>query len=390
MLLCSNHISTHISYKRNNKMSGGLMQIVAQGAQDRYLTKDPEITFFKSMHRRHTNFAIESIEQTFNGSVAGKRVSATISRNGDLVHTVWLEIEANGPVKAGTTIYDMIDKITVEIGGTKVDVHYGQWMKVYDDLTTSHMKRGGLGLMVNGNDTTNQIMRVPLSFWFCKDAGQALPLIALQYHEVKIIVDFTDMIGDSRANLYVDYIYLDTDERQRFARSSHEYLIEQVQTTGLETLVPGKKKKIRLNFNHPVKELVWVATNDEQASGDKRVDSVDTAKLQLNGHDRFSERDGNYFSQVQRYQYHTNAGEVPDGVAPGEDVAQKNDNIYSYSFALQPEDLQPSGTCNFSRIDNATLEIECNDKPVTSVTVYAVNYNVLRIKNGMGGLAYSN
>jgi hypothetical protein len=255
--------------------------------------------------------------------------------------------------------------------------------------------------MVSGNGDSSQILRVPLSFWFCKDSGQALPLIALQYHEVKIIVDLTAEIGNNQTRMFVDYIYLDTDERQRFARSSHEYLIEQVQTTGSDTIEKDKNKKIRLNFNHPVKELLWVTSNDNSVNHHKRTDSVKTAKLQLNGHDRFSERDGHYFSHVQRYQYHTNVGSLfpkttditgPDVLltSTGNGVNQQDTNIYMYSFALQPEDLQPSGTCNFSRIDNATLEIESNSTPVTSVNVYAINYNVLRIKNGMGGLAYSN
>ena len=216
------------------------MQIVAQGAQDRYLTKDPEITFFKSMHRRHTNFAIESIEQTINGSVSpSNKVSATISRNGDLVHQVWLEIkipEVRGdvdddaaagsptrkdpPVIVAEDIYAMIDNITVEIGGTRVDRHYGQWMKAYNSITVSDNKSGILERMtnvINVFDSTSkirpeQLLRVPLSFWFCKDAGQALPLIALQYHEVKINVHFSKLLPTgSQSTLFVDYIYLDTD-----------------------------------------------------------------------------------------------------------------------------------------------------------------------------------
>jgi hypothetical protein len=245
------------------------MQIVAQGAQDRYLTKDPEITFFKSMHRRHTNFAIESIEQTINGSVkSGNKVTATISRNGDLVHQVWLEVNLpriNGTAKVDATgsalavdevppsfvaddIYAMLDWITVEIGGTQVDRHYGQWMKTQHNLTKDFAHKEQLELLTSSSSTVlydvddvpyfaPRKLRIPLSFWFCKDAGQALPLIALQYHEVKINVTFSRLLPEgSDATLFVDYIYLDTDERQRFARSSHEYLIEQVQTTGLETI----------------------------------------------------------------------------------------------------------------------------------------------------------
>ncbi len=349
------------------------MQIVAQGAQDKYLTRDPEITFFKSMHRRHTNFAVESIEQTFNGSVGNSsRVSATISRNGDLVHRMWIEIECDKTInlaagspsdsKKRAHVHKLLDSVTVEIGGTRVDRHTGTWMKIANELSCPEGKVANLDACLGYN--TKKIM-IPLSFWFCKDAGQALPLIALQYHEVKVAVEFgsgealhhhtgASDVAITSAKLWVDYIYLDTAERRRFARSAHEYLIEQVQSTGDET-----GNKIRLNFNHPVKELLWTA------------EDMETAKLQLNGHDRFAERDAKYFTHVQQYQHHTG----------------KSDDTHVYSFALEPEKLQPSGTCNFSRIDNATLKMTGNTG--TSV-VYAVNYNVLRIKNGMGGLAYSN
>ena len=284
---------------------------------------------------------------------------------------------------AGTvSVYDLIDKVTIEIGGTQVDRHTGEWMQIWNDLSTPQAKRQGLEQMTTVTGFGKTKLRVPLSFWFCRDAGQALPLIALQYHEVKLSVNFTEkatsMPSVPNCKLWVDYVYLDTDERQRFARSAHEYLIEQVQHSGAEELTAGQMKKVRLDFNHPVKELIWT-TRDEDGV---KVKGVQKAKLQLNGHDRFSERDGEYFGTVQPYQYHT----------------QGTEDIYVYSFALKPEDLQPSGTCNMSRIDHATLQLEIKDfgtdaaapKNATKADVYAVNYNVLRIKNGMGGLAYSN
>ena len=339
------------------------MQIVAQGAQDKYLTVDPEITFFKSMYRRHTNFAVESIEQTFNGNVTSSgKVSATISRNGDLVHRMWLEIEGK---LTSPTAYECIDNVSVEIGGTRVDRHYGDWMKIADDIACPAGRRSALNDCVNKVGSDSRLYRIPLSFWFCKEPGQALPLIALQYHEVKVNVEFTEALpSGAKVSLWVDYVYLDTAERQRFARSQHEYLIEQVQTTGDETVKEGANK-VRLNFNHPVKELLWTTTDSADAL------NLSKAKLQLNGHDRFAERDAAYFKQVQQYQHHTGKADA-----------------YVYSFALEPEKLQPSGTCNFSRIDNASLHLDTASNGTAKV--YAVNYNVLRIKNGMGGLAYSN
>lgn len=185
----------------------------------------------------------------------------------------------------------------------------------------------------------------------------------------------------SNASLFVDYIYLDTDERRQFAQVQHEYLIEQLQFTGAESF-SNTSVKSKLALNHPCKELVWVVQSDANAAakdwsnytfgGDQPVDS---AKLQLNGHDRFAAREGRYFNLVQPYQHHTR---IPD------------DGIYVYSFALNPEQHQPSGTVNMSRIDNATLQLTLSADTACKLRVYAVNYNVLRVMAGMGGLAYSN
>jgi hypothetical protein len=239
----------------------------------------------------------------------------------------------------------------------------------------------GMRTDVAVNTVAAKQLHVPLQFWFCRNPGCALPLIALQYHEVKVNLEFESFANSvsssmnettgnlSSVSLWVDYIYLDTDERRRFAQVSHEYLIEQVQFTGDEA---GKTTaSLRLNFNHPVKELVWVGTT---ANAGVYSANLSNAKLQLNGHDRFAERPGDYFKQVQPYQHHTN---IPSG------------NVYVYSFALKPEEHQPSGTCNFSRIDNATLQQTWSSAP-TNIKVFAVNYNVLRVMSGMGGLAYSN
>ena len=405
-------------------MGGGLMQLVAYGAQDVYLTGNPQITFFKVVYRRHTNFATESIEQTFNGSVDfGRKVTATISRNGDLITNCWVEAEL--PDLKGTGSYcnsvghALLKEVELEIGGQRIDKHYADWLEIWSELTVPAEKRDAYKVMVgkrdvaflDSSDTTasdslwegaGKKLYVPLQFFFNRNPGLALPLIALQYHEVKINIQFgspsevcsgaanTNLTG-LKASLYVDYVYLDTDERRRFAQVSHEMLIEQLQFTGDESVKQGANK-IRLNFNHPVKELVWVIKDEGDVddnfgdygrdsydaelgsdSTDDGQESVTRAKLLLNGHDRFSERDGSYFRLVQPYQHHTC-------------VPRKN--IYTYSFALKPEEHQPSGTCNFSRIDNATLSLNC--AAGGTAKVFATSYNVLRIMSGMGGLAYSN
>ena len=520
-------------------MSGGLMQLVAYGAQDIYLTGNAQITFFKVVYRRHTNFSMESIEQTFNGQADfGKKVTATISRNGDLIHRVYLQVTLPSVT---TTVADtafrwlnwvghvLVKNVEVEIGGQRIDKHYGDWMHIWNELTQTAGHQSGYANMVGNvprltqpvsgagdatadcNSTScipQTTLFVPLQFWFCRNAGLALPLIALQYHEVKINLEFREAVDCCwrrgtvttpqlvAASLWVDYIYLDTDERRRFAQVSHEYLIEQLQFTGDES-VTSASNKIKLNFNHPVKEIVWVVQPDSNvdrvatlaiggpqwfnytdrvdesyfsgtpqdplgggmggasavvgnfpfsmpmvggrvrhagdagpapaglsadvnvanagdatttpgnvgwnvdnldfhdllnsganwqgwSSGlrafDKGQNPVQVAKLQLNGHDRFAEREGRYFNLVQPFQHHEN---VP---ATGINV---------YSFALKPEEHQPSGTCNFSRIDNATLHLTLTSQSVKKnrackVRIYAINYNVLRIMSGMGGLAYSN
>ena len=448
------------------------MQLVAYGAQDIYLTGNPMITYFKVVYRRHTNFAMESIEQTFNGTVGfGNRVTALISRNGDLVSGLTLQVTlpkmtaggGNNTAWINDIGHHLIEECSVEIGGQQIDKHYGDWLEIWAQLTvpaskmagyremigqdtdpaTGLSRDGGLqfpvlngggaatsvetGARVNAND--ERVLYVPLQFWFCRNIGLALPLIALQYHEVKVNVKFQQAallyesvetlatVGSNglRASLWADYVYLDTDERRRFAQVSHEYLIEQLQFAGDKPITGASARHtFDINFNHPVKELVWVCresafftttapvknqwsnytTNPAETLNDGTAAELHSrpavgtgdrdarnptllAKLKLNGHDRFAERSGDYFNMEQTLKHHTN---VP--VSPGINV---------YSFALKPEEHQPSGTCNFSRIDNAQLHIMTSANMAAGVCkIFAVNYNVLRIMSGMGGLAYSN
>ena len=348
-------------------MGGGLLQLVAYGAQDVYLTGNPQITFFKVVYRRHTNFSIESIQQTFNGNAGkGKRVTCQISRNGDLVHKLYVVFTHDASI---TDARKCIKKVEVEIGGQLIDRQYGDWMTIWNELTLPAGKKTGYEEMIA---ETNAY--VPLEFWFCRNIGLALPLIALQYHEVKINIEFDADIEFTDATLWADYIFLDTDERRRFAQLSHEYLIEQVQFTGSESLSANDTTlNAKLSFNHPVKELIWQRT-DSNSSTNK---STGNAKLMLNGNDRFAERGDMYFTHVQPYQHHTN-------------IPTQSKFINVYSFALKPEEHQPSGTLNMSRIDTAQLKLSSFSEGAGEVKIYAHSYNVLRILSGMGGLAYSN
>ena len=388
-------------------MGGGLMQLVAYGAQDIYLTGNPQITFFKVVYRRHTNFAMESIEQVFSGNVnLGKKTSCTIARNGDLLGRMYLEADVK-QLDTSTALsarvgHKIIDYVEVEIGGQCIDKHYGEWLDLWSQLTCCKDGFQKLDRLVNGSLVKNGAIKklyIPLQFWFNRNPGLALPLIALQYHEVKlnVVLANKEEVGFSGSEkiteicLYCDYIFLDTDERRRFAQVSHEYLIEQVQTTGTCSFPKGKSKvNIDLGFNHPVKELVWVVQSSDASGYDYAPsatgvkEQIVKAKVQLNGHDRFRARSGSYFRCVQPYQHHT-GGDRQDG-------SKEDGYINTYSFALKPEEHQPSGTCNFSRIDNAVLNMELSEdnNHGKDVRTYAVNYNVLRIMSGMGGLAYSN
>jgi hypothetical protein len=551
-------------------MGGGLMQLVAYGAQDIYLTGNPQITFFKVVYRRHTNFSMETIQQTLNGAataVANAQSTCTISRNGDLVYKTYVSFVTLANCDNGSKI---IKEVELEIGGQRIDRHYQEWNEVWNELSTSESKAIGLKAMqLEVGTTTTGVVEalIPLNFWFCRNPGLALPLIALQYHEVKLKFTWDTPVAAGTATaaapkVWCDYIYLDTDERRRFAQVSHEYLIEQIQKED-KTLSASVNEK--LNFNHPVKELIWTYPS---------AGTLTKGKLMLNGHDRFSEQSEEYFTLRQPFDYHTavprqnlpssaqlagnyvdfadstltaastlgdasghvtsiavgslsagvlepdvsevkwgvtnhtalnfvaastfagsaasainvdstafafelsslgvttevhfRAGVVykvtaygaawtPGGVTGGATLALKSSTIVRavrvvagsgnnsagtvnsdttlvyfdkqmvtgataagtlvitdiqevtpnssivtqartsqmtrkvgvYSFALKPEEHQPSGTCNFSRIDNAKLQFT-SSATSGDLKVYAVNYNVLRIMSGMGGLAYSN
>lgn len=419
-------------------MGGGLMQLVAYGAQDVYLTSDPQVTFFKVVYRRHTNFAMEAIEQTFNGNPDfGKKVSVTVSRNGDLIGRAYLVCTLPAVVEASSGSgfawvsepgHFLIKNVEVEIGGQRIDKHYSEWLSIYNSLVLPTGQSTGYNNMIgntsdlvgtfpgfasgsgSGETIPSRKLYVPLQFWFNRNPGLYLPLIALQYHEVKLNFEFRTFAELHRgvynssstttsltdASVFIDYVFLDTDERRKFAQYPHEYLIEQLQFQGDESL-SGLNNKVKLTLNHPVKELVWVVQRDDNVDTSSSTtreylhyanwtdahtsaagsNPVDTAKLQLNGYDRFSQREGRYFNYVQPYQHHKNTPST---------------GINVYSFAINPEEHQPSGSSNMSRIDNASLLVNLSSAMsgiAAKIKVFAVNYNVLRVVSGMGGLAYA-
>uniref|UniRef100_A0A6C0H151 Major capsid protein n=1 Tax=viral metagenome TaxID=1070528 RepID=A0A6C0H151_9ZZZZ len=526
---------------------------------------------------------MESIEQTFNGTGDfGRKVQCPVVRNGDLITKMYLRVAISAGDSTAVTTgnwnnvqwawvtslgHALIDNVELEIGGTRIDKHWGDWLTIWNELSRKIGQDRGYNTMIGNVPALTTLAQahpayvlwVPLRFFFCRFDGLALPLIALQYHEVRVNFEFVavenlinfQQIGTGGAkalanalglamtscSLYVDYIYLDSEERKRFAQASHEYLIEALQYPGAESVV-GLASKIRLNLNHPCKFLIWttklgrysngssfignagrfalafaasgsaptnansnIYTGEEGQVAFVTVDSngvivprsaslqaiynymqpvliatengvgvaevnnvtllgvalsevflstptsqytsstvvtfadghtitadlstrnsdtgnegaskfdifiqqydnfgnqldgsenpVLQALLQLNGQDRFDQREGQYFNYVQPWQCFSNT---------------PSDGINVYSFALNPEEHQPSGTCNFSRIDNATLSINFGRLRAdgdaesyyqsnyigsngTATSVWAVNYNVLRVMSGMAGLAYSN
>lgn len=383
---------------------GGLMQLVAVGAQDTYLTGNPQITFFRNVFRRHTNFAMESIEQVFNGQVAfGRKISSSIARSADLVTSMFLQVKVPEITKESTEDYVWADSfghallkmVEFDIGGTVIDKHYADWYEIKKELTTSESKKVGFDRMINADQAAGDYLYIPLQFYFNTSPGLALPMIALQYHETKINIEFerlenlvkyTTDGGDNYVpglkpgasiepldvSLFVDYVFLDSEERTKFAQEGHEYLIEAVQHTGAETW-NTVNPKIKLNFNHPVKALYVVMHEDGEWDSLKYTDSLKRMKIQLNGQDRIPSRPGSYFKLVEPYLRHTRVPDKP---------------VYMYSFALNPEQHQPSGTCNFSRIDNAQIHMDTDNKN-GEIRVFATHYNILKIQSGMAGLSFA-
>jgi hypothetical protein len=410
-----------------------LLQLVARGKQDAYLTGAPQISFFKQVYRRYEPFAIESIPIEFDGNPDfGRRISAVIPRKADLLSALFLEVDLPPLVTAtdappyywwcNNIGHALIEDVSIEIGEKEIDKHTGEWLNIWGELTTPADKRDGYNEMIGHWDVWppptdvalgTQRLTIPLRFWFCNMIGAALPLIALQAHTVRLIIHlrrFNELWwyaglenggcvpppqtpSITRCQLFGDYVFLDTEERRRFAMSEHEYLIDQLQMSTSHSVADGRGSvNVPLPFNHCCKEFIWVVQQermranhqwfnfsnelDETEVGVVEDDLLDEAVLRLEGLDRFYPRTAEYFRIIQPYQRHT---AVPDNY------------IYVYSFALRPEDAQPSGTLNASKIDDINLHLRFNPAELTGerfVSVYALNYNIFRIVGGLGGVAF--
>jgi len=416
-----------------------MLQLVARGRQDAYLTSNPQFTFFKHVYRRYTPFAMESIPIDFDGDTDfGRRITVLIPRYAELLTSLVVEVDLPPlpqPDPANPTIYwvndtgaALITDVSIEIGEKEIDKHTGEWLNIWGELTVPKNKRDGYDEMMghwnvyppSAIDATQPLhLIIPLRFWFCNTIGAALPLVALQAHPVRIIMHlrpFQEMwwsaalpappgqpcpaispVSITRFQMFGDYIYLDTEERRRFAAAEHEYLIDQLQISPIQSVPVGVGKiNMPLYFNHCCKEFVWVIQETRMAAalewfnyssalqnngGEPGVitqDLMATALLRLDGNDRFYIRNAPYFRLTQPYQHHTNIPTAPV-------------YIYLYSFSMKPEEEQPSGSLNCSKIDDINMAVAFNAAEVSqdrSVQMYATNYNVLRIIGGLGGLAF--
>jgi hypothetical protein len=422
---------------------GGLLQLVAQGKQDVFLTGNPQITWFKMVYRRYTNFSIEQqIIQFDNQADFGRRITCLLPRKGDLLGALILEVQLPALYDSVTgeplsytnaTAHALIQEVSIEIGDQEIDRQTGEWMELWSNFTVTEDKRQGWNNMIGkttgtsqGNSPSSSVnlygplsLYIPLRFWFCKNSGLYLPLLALQYHPIRInitlrplqqmfVVDnpssvnpcdtSSKQVSITSFNMYGDFVHLDQEERRRFVAKAHEYLIEQVQYTNNLPIDAGASYvPLPMEFNHPIRELYWVIQRDaavnahqwfnytnlsigESSSGINSFQNlISTALIKLDGYDRFDIRSADYFRLVQPFQYHT--------------VIPIDDFIYSYSFCFRPEDCQPTGSMNASRIDTLQLLLQMNTtvtpaRGPANARIYALNHNVLRIVDGFGGLLF--
>ena len=357
-------------------MSGGIAQLVAVGAQDAHLVGSPEISFFRSTYKRHTNFSQTVERQVIQGNVSANGMSTVrFERKGDLLNYVYLMPIKGDGVGANTFSTNwstVISKVELLVGGQVIDdqdVTYSSL--IAPTLSASNTSKSVSGQLYNG---INNAQFYPLRFFFCENWQSALPLIALQYHDVELRITWGANAAGSKWEVYANYAYLDTQEREFFASTPQNMIITQVQKA-----TASAAKIQELNFNHPVKYLAAANASGVNILG-ATGGTDNKVKLQINGTDVADFKFANpNFSTVALYYHATNGSSTV--------ASDSVEKLFVYPFCLETGKLQPTGTLNFSRLDSARIVNDLND---SNDDIYAVNYNVLRIENGMGGLLYSN
>lgn len=470
-------------------MGGGAIQLEAYGVEDETLTKDPQVTFFKTVFKRHSAFALESIPQKLKGKIEfGRQATCIISPVGDMISKCYLEVDLDAPLIADTSWvpwlgHVLIDYVEFYVGDQLIDKQTGQWMHIWSELTVPFAKKTAYNSMISSTETADSIkMIIPLHFWFCRDFCSAFPICALQSQQVKMKFKFntlskclnihTALSQSFSAKLYVDYVFLDDDERSKIENTSSDHVISQLQYTKepLDSAENGEQE-ISLNFLHPVTEMIWALKTTGMAIN--QFTTCAEAQISFNGHPRTSKMNGRFFSLLQPYYFHSNvlagsstydilSGRVvktfnysdgsqktlPDGTFDNTIIIKSSDSVVvgtgivishtitdtfadimvkkisgdwsgsgdvsingestviitsftktgeemypnrinMYSFSLDPEGVQPTGSCNMSEIENAILTVSSSDS-ASELLLYALNYNVLTIANGTCELLFGN
>ena len=362
-------------------MSGALVNLVAKGAQDAFLTGKPEVSFFQSMYKRHTNFAQFPVELFPVGSAGtNQTISLPITRKGDLLTYIWAETSGTVSAVFGSEGSNP-SLFRLYVGGQLIEEHDAFYAKsLYTKFLTN---TGAKGFAGNNAGLPEESTWLPLHFSCCDEVGCALPLVALQYHDVEVRIQFGSGNGSGTIKYYANYIQLDTDERAAMANAPREMLITQVQRIQPETVTAAPKVDLSY-FNHPVKCLLWGASNVNNSAY-----TFDNAKLTLNGVDVFDPMTKKYFAYVQPYHHSSNSSDMQTKARMNGAINNYSDNLWMYSFALKADKYQPCGTCNFSRLDNAEIKFGGTVNNALN-WIYGVNYNIFRIQNGMGGVAFAN
>lgn len=427
-------------------MTGGLIQLISKGYIDNFIVESPEITYFKAVFHRHTNFAIETFEDTFNNSNSFGTISeCRLKDYGDLISDLMIKIElpslninnhnnhlnlictkdvgncfcfkCQNDEKKTTFSWSnaighvIIDYVELLIGGKSIDKHYGEWFEIWTELTQTNEKRSGYYEMIGKKEpisfgsssfTNSMTLFLPLNFWFCRNVGHALPIVALYYEDVILRVKWADFSKCYISNngskyltqpiftstLLIDYVFLDVEERLKFVSDKLMYIIDQVQFIESQFSKSITNPKLDISMiNKSVKELIWTIQrtdieNDHYNYGIHKNrlivkgmsnDTFKTARLILNGTERIREMKSTWFRLAQPYKYHTR---VPTTY------------LYNYCFSLKPEELQPTGACNFSAYSNSYLFLNGVQISIDyTIKFWAVNQNILFISSGMSHIA---
>lgn len=518
------------------KMPGGIIQLVARGVQDMFISDNPQITFFKMVYRRHTNFSIEQVPQTFTHTANfGKKVSCIVSRSGDLIGSTFLVItlpqipqlyNSDGTVDDITKFswirkigFGIIKEIEIEIGGQSIDKHYGEWLNIWSDIVGSknhdiNNAIGNIKIIYDPSSSKPEFkLFIPLQFWFCRESGLALPILCLQYNDVKINLELQDLtkcqiispthylvmdndivnfqtneyifqtvnnltsigkfiyfdeltkklyydritpnsllainntsyysltdfqkqqikdtyaiIGKSSGysacpqintsstqsvsvahthNTYnnirvkecfllINYVFLDEEERSKFYKANHEFIIDQLIYVG-ESSLDGVNRLVRIGLTHPCKLMVWLTqfnyllsnnnndifnyTDSPYYDGDTQLgDSIiKNSTILLNGQPRMENMNDMYYNCVQSWQYFR---------------YNPSKGLNIYSFGLIPDKTQPSGACNMSKIDNVQISLALSSSVSTNNPVkfrcYGLVMNVFRVISGVAGIVFIN